>query len=212
MGIVFIDSHNDMMFPYLFCSLTLQSWILRQIDNTCAAINKNLIKSFPQKMADWALYPWSASKENALASITQSFRNELCVLNSIGCSLSETRFPVLNPVDSSELLTSVDADECFILPSAHFPLLLCFNSKPQPTPSLAKAKGLHSMAHGCCRDTVYRTKVELLGLRSSSSSTMQGNGEAHIVQGVVAGVMQESGARLVVICHRFMFLCPLTQF
>jgi hypothetical protein len=114
-------------------------WILRRIDITCSKIEKKLVKSFPQKMADLALRPWTASKELALASITQNFQAELRRMNSE----SDSHFPILNnPVHSSEQLTSVDADECYILPSAHFPMLLCFNTCT--TPSSPKSSRLTS--------------------------------------------------------------------
>jgi hypothetical protein len=90
-------------------------------------------------MADLALRPWTASKESALASITQNFQAELRRMNSE----SDSHFPILNnPVHSSEQLTSVDADECYILPSAHFPMLLCFNTCT--TPSSPKSSRLTS--------------------------------------------------------------------
>lgn len=174
-------------------SSSMQSWILRQIDNTCMAIEKNLIKSFPQKMADWALHPWSASKESALTAVTLGLKTELRRMNNVTGSDSEGRFPVLNPVDPSEILTSVDADECFILPSAHFPMLLCFNSRPNPgNPSVVSGADSH---HGCSRDTVYRVKVELVSLRSPSFSKNVKNGSAYAVQGVLSGILQESGSR-----------------
>ena len=121
------ESNDEMSMSRQFENM---AWILRQIDNTCSAIEKNLMKSFSQKVADWAL--WSSSKESALASVTQSFRSDLRLMNNSGQSSSsaEKRFPILNPLDPTELLTSVDANECFIIPSAHFPLLLCFDSQP----------------------------------------------------------------------------------
>ena len=116
------------------------------------------------------------------------------------------RFPILNPVDPSELLTSVDADECFILPSAHFPLLLCFNSEDHPCDGgspRAAAGGASPSREGAwggggggveqIGDVLYRTKVEIMGLRSSASSSRAK--EAFVVQGMVAGVIQESGVR-----------------
>mmetsp|Transcript_8501 Transcript_8501/g.19026 ORF Transcript_8501/g.19026 Transcript_8501/m.19026 type:complete len:1924 (+) Transcript_8501:286-6057(+) len=184
------------------------AWILRQLDNSCSTIEKNLTKTFSQKMADWALYsPWSAGKESALASVTQSFRSELRLMNPSSNSsdtalseLTETmRFPILNPVDPSELLTSVDADECFILPSAHFPLLLCFNSEQHvgspkaaaATAALPRQRSRHQDGGGGgSGDTLYRTRVEILGLRSALPPTGK---EAFVIQGTVAGVIQESG-------------------
>ena len=181
------------------------AFILRQLDNSCATIERNLMKSFSQKMADWALYPWSESKESALASVTQSFRTELRLMNpSTSSSSKEARFPILNPVDPSELLTSVDADECFILPSAHFPLLLCFNSEHHVVGSpraltlkkkvltCCEEEGLSATSSASSSDTLYRTKVELIGLRSELPPKMK---EAFVIRGAVAGIIQESGVR-----------------
>jgi len=163
------------------------AWILCRIDATCSEIEKKLIKSFPQKMANLALKPWSASKESALASITQSFQAELRAMNPN--SDSESHFPILNPIDSSDQLTSVDADECFILPSAHFPMLLCFNSSISPSsPKNRSDKEGHF-------NSLYRTKIEIIGLSSTVplSHKANGSGEAYIVQGAVGGIVQESG-------------------
>ena len=194
------------------------AWILRQLDNSCSTIERNLMKTFSQKMADWALSSWSASKENALASVTQGFRSELKLMNpppspSAGQhrpnnnafavpSSKSARFPILNPVDPSELLTSVDADECFILPSSHFPLLLCFNSEyravgsPKALPESGREYRALSPQKGGDGgngrgDTLYRTSIEILGLRSTALPFMMM--DAFIVQGAIAGVMQESG-------------------
>ena len=194
------------------------AWILRQLDNSCSTIERNLMKTFSQKMADWALSSWSVSKENALASVTQGFRSELKLMNPRSSpssgqhrpnkytfavqSSKSARFPILNPVDPSELLTSVDADECFILPSSHFPLLLCFNSEyhavgsPKALPKSGRENHTFSPQKGGdggkgSGDTLYRTSIEILGLRSTAlPSTMM---DAFIVQGAIAGVMQESG-------------------
>lgn len=170
--------------------------ILRQLDNSCSTIERNLMKSFSQKMADWALYPWSESKESALASVTQSFRSELRLMNSRAGS-SSSNFPILNPVDSTELLTSVDADECFILPSAHFPLLLCFNSEynvvGSPKACAISSSSQEGGGSSSSRvDTLYRTKVEVVGLHSTLPPKVK---EAFSIQGGIAGVVQESGVR-----------------
>ena len=176
------ESNDEMSMSRQFENM---AWILRQIDNTCSAIEKNLMKSFSQKVADWAL--WSSSKESALASVTQSFRSDLRLMNNSGQSSSsaEKRFPILNPLDPTELLTSVDANECFILPSAHFPLLLCFDSQPN-TLLPTSLQNERSRNEGCSQDVLYRTKVEILGLSGTPVGTV------FSVQGSVAGVIQES--------------------
>lgn len=193
------------------------AWILRQLDNSCLTIERNLMKTFSQKMADWALSSWSPSNENALASVTHSFRSELCLVNSPTPSaeqnnpdgviagtemlestlLESARFPILNPVDPSELLTSVIVDECFILPSAHFPLLLCFNSKchrdgllglsqrqtPRPTQPCGNNSG----------ETLYRTSAEIVGIYCKEWPNKVK--DAFVIQCAVTGVVQESGVR-----------------
>lgn len=142
-------------------------------------------------MADLALFPFSASRESALTSVTQSFRTELRNINS------DSRFPILNPIDSLEQLTSVDADECFILPSAHFPMLLCFNSRHSSGSPSSPVNSKVFTSQGGSFDTLYRTKVEVLGLRSTAplSQKANGSGEAYVVQGSVSGVVHESGPR-----------------
>ncbi len=193
------------------------AWILRQLDNSCVTIERNLMKSFSQKMADWALSSWNASNESALASVTQSFRSELRLINSptlskqnrpdgidIGTEVLEStllessvRFPILNPIDPSELLTSLIVDECFILPSAHSPLLLCFNSEytgagspgqskiqtPNPTVSRRNRGG----------ETLYRTSFEIVGIHSKQWP--DNVKDAFVLQCAVFGVVQESGIR-----------------
>ena len=161
------------------------AWILRQLDSTCNAIEKNLMKSFSQKVADWAL--WSSSKESALASVTQSFRSDLRLMNNSGhaSASAEKRFPILNPLDPTELLTAVDANECFILPSAHFPLLLCFDSQPNAG-LLTSIQSERSHSEGSSQDVLYRTKVEIFGLSGAPVGTV------FAVQGSIAGVIQES--------------------
>ena len=165
------------------------AWILRRIDTMCSTVEKKLVKSFSQKMADIALRPWSVNKESALASITQNFRSELCRINSG----SDSHFPILNPIDPLEQLTSIDVDECFILPSAHFPMLLCFNSSISPS---SMTRRMIASDDGRF-NTLYRTTVEILKLRSSLplSQKANGSGEAYIVHGAVGGAVKESGAR-----------------
>ena len=220
---------RDTLFDHVSLSVQFENvaWILRKLDQSCLTIERNLTKTFSQKMTDWALSSWSVSKENALASVTQSFRSELQLMNPpssdqhqqlTNCtdsrpirsgtttrfgvqsskpvaSLKSARFPILNPVDPTELLTSIDVDECFILPSAHFPLLLCFNSEyyhPVESRDERQNQIIRRVDEVAGGDTLYRTRIEILGLRSMSplSSKMK---DAFTVQGTIAGEMQESG-------------------
>lgn len=144
---------------------------LTELDKICANVERSLQKSFRQKIADWAMQPWSAGKDAALAEVTADMRSSLE-------STASHQMLLVNPVESSELLSSVDCNECYILPSAHFPILLTFNvSERRCSDSIVGEERL------------YRTKVELLSLKSSSPC------EHHTfsVQGAVAGMIAESG-------------------
>lgn len=144
---------------------------LTELDKICATIERSLQKSFRQKIADWALQPWSAGKDAALAEVTADMRSSLE-------SAASPQMLLVNPVESSELLSSVDCNECYILPSAHFPILLTFNvSERRCSDSIVGEERL------------YRTRVELVSLKSSSPSEHQ----SFSVQGAVAGSISESG-------------------
>ena len=188
------DTYSHTLHPQNSISLSRKfdnmAWILRRLDKGCQTIEKNLMKSFRQKIAEWALYPWSASKEMALRSVTDSFRSELQTMN--GCdSNGSDRFPILNPVDPTELLVSVDSEECFILPSAHFPLLLCFNSAQNIGSPRAISKANHSSKQNGA-DVMYRVKVEIMGVSCSQERYL---GDIFAVQGAVGGTVQVSGLR-----------------
>jgi len=185
------DTHSHTQHPPNSITLSRKfdnmAWILRRLDQGCQTIEKNLMKSFRQKIAEWALYPWSASKEKALRSVTDSFRSELQTMNGSD-SNGTGRFPILNPVDTSELLVSVDSEECFILPSAHFPLLLCFNSEQNIGSPRAISKAHRGQQNGA--DIMYRVKVEIMGLSCSEDRYL---GDIFAVQGAVGGTVQVSG-------------------
>lgn len=89
---------------------------LSELDRICSSLERSLQKSFRQKLTDWAVSAWSASKVTALAGVTSSLRR----------SLKQPASPLLNPVDPSQYLTKIITEECYILPSAHFPMLLTF--------------------------------------------------------------------------------------
>jgi len=67
----------------LFDNMT---WFLDQLDSTCRHIEKSLLKSLSQKIADWALQPWSASKDKVLAGVTSEMRADLRRINANSCS------------------------------------------------------------------------------------------------------------------------------
>ena len=150
----------------LFCN-TLS--FLEELDAVCSDIEKSLLMTFSQKVASWALQPWSASKETALAQVTQAMRKKLTQCRTL---------PLLNPIDSKRLV-SLDPQGCYILPSAHFPLLLTFDCEENQDTS-----------HGIFgKEEQYRTKVELVQLR--------GPGKNFVVHGCVAGMVLDSEKRYV---------------
>jgi Phosphatidylinositol 3- and 4-kinase len=147
---------------------------LTELDKICATIERSLQKSFRQKIADWALQPWSAGKDAALAEVTAEMRSSLE-------NAASRPMLLVNPVESAELLSSVDYNECYILPSAHFPILLTFNvSERRCSDSIVGEERL------------YRTKVELVSLKSTSPCEHH----SFSVQGAVAGTISESGESL----------------
>lgn len=163
---------------------------LQELNGVCDTVERSLLKTISQKIADWALQPWSLSKHKALVAVTEAMRDAL---------EKSKNLPVVNPIECCEVLTSVDPNECYILPSAHFPLLLTFNvvDKEEATKVINREK-------------LYRTKVEVVSLRGSkkspvklprrgskggsNASSLTGS-RAFFVQGAVAGVVKESGRR-----------------
>ena len=157
--------------PFLLENMTR---FLTDLDGICDDIERSLLKSFSQKIADWALQPWSASKGTALAKVAAGMRSGLLRATDDG-------LPLVNPLDASEVFVSLRESECFILPSAHFPLLLTFDVKNNESASPKAMKG----------EQVYRTRVEIIALRGGPSS-IAGN-RAYTVQAAVGGVIEESG-------------------
>lgn len=182
----------SMQLEYLSVSSLLENMtrFLSELDGICDTIERSLLKSISQKIADWALQPWSASKETELSTVTEGMRTEL---QAIMASASPPS-PLVNPVESSEVLVSVDSNECYILPSAHFPLLLTFNvdSNKSAIPAVPAADAFFK------EEQLYRTRVEVVAIRGSASPVKASNGQqfAYVVQGAVAGSIQESGRSL----------------
>jgi hypothetical protein len=148
---------------------------LGELDNICSTIERSLQKSFRQKIAEWALQPWSETKDSALAKVTADMRESLRQARDD----EPQRAILVNPVESTELLSSIEFDQCYILPSAHFPLLLTFNVSEQ--------LGSDSIVG---RDRIYRTKVELESIRGSSADMVN---RSFVVHGALAGTICESG-------------------
>ena len=147
---------------------------LLQLDRIYGTIERNLQKSFRQKIADWARQPWSASKETAVANVTTTMRQNLQeAATESGSKL------LVNPVESSELLVSVDTNECYIIPSAHFPLLLTFNISENRSPDDPVRV-----------QRIYRTTVKLLQLQGKERL----RNSAYFVRAGVAGTVAASNA------------------
>lgn len=186
----------SMQLDYLSISSLLEnmSTFLLELDTICDSIERSLLKSFSQKIADWALQPWSASKGTALAKVTASMRQSLDQLGSA----KHAPLPIVNPIESSEVLSSVESKDCYILPSAHFPILLTFKTESK------KETKAHSVLQG--KDEFYRTTVQVVAIRGSASSPTKSvknsnaepPGLTYSVQGAVAGQVRESGQRYVV--------------
>jgi hypothetical protein len=182
---------------------------LEELEKVCVDIEKTLLRSFSQKITGWALQPWSKSKKTALAQVTHVMRERLAQCQTL---------PV-NPIDSELMLVSLDTQGCYILPSAHFPLLLTFDCQeeeeeevqeeddPQISPKEKEKKG--SSIFG--PEKLYRTKVELVELRVGASLRDRGGvtGRTYIAHGSVAGTVVESGRRYVMrlIWETCCFLC-----
>ena len=152
---------------------------LDELEIVCSDIEKSLLQSFSQKFARWALLPWTTDKETTLAKVTNTMRERLERYNGEVSSM-----PLLDPIDSSSKpLSSIDTKGCYILPSAHFPLLLTFDcvgsGKQQRSSSLNNS---HSKKIDMDKETItktvgdynvfgeqqiYRTAVELVKLKGS---------------------------------------------
>ena len=142
---------------------------LTQLDRICGTVERSLQKSFRQKIADWAMQPWSATKDTALANVTKVMRESLAA--------AADRMLLVNPVESSELLSAVDTEECYILPSAHFPILLTFDVSER-----------RSSDSPVGEERIYRTTVELLQLNHSQKFPS----DSYTVHAAVAGKIVKS--------------------
>ncbi len=175
-------------------------WFLSNIDQLCGNIEQALLKSFSQKLTEWTLQPWSASKDRALADGTADMRNGLHVINLSGRSRaneenSKKWAPVINPVNSSEFLVSVIPEESYILPSAHFPLLLAFNACTRTDIDNAQ---LPSTSNSGVVDTWYQTSITINVIRGNDNTSKgddKKTGFAYVVHAAVGGEIKQTGKR-----------------
>jgi hypothetical protein len=123
---------------------------IQELESICQDIELSLQRSFPQRIAGWALLPWSPNKDTALQNVTQSMRERLS-------SCQNRQF--LNPLATNEMFVDLDPLGSFILPSAHFPLLLTFDCQ-DIGPGRSRFFGKH--------EALFRTKVEILSVTASS--------------------------------------------
>jgi hypothetical protein len=158
---------------------------LHHLDSVAEIIERMLMKSFSKKITDWALQPWNDSKKDAFGECTSDFRDALKKLGEkkIGIkSKSDHNWsPVLNPIDSNELLLSIIPEESYILPSAHFPLLLTFDSCPRHVSSTVSKKE---------NSTLYTTKISMVALRGDSGAN---DSRSYVVHACVGGKIKETG-------------------
>jgi len=199
---------------------------IKELDSITKSIEKRLLKSFSQKIADWALQPWSASKSSALHSLTEGMRQSLRTHSGGGggvlidaskiesqpekkkyhSSLSTANtartascpnFCLVNPLDPHELLVGIDPEGCYILPSAHFPILLSFDATERHglqhkinishSSSIANTtKIADSVLSHRGPERLYRITVEVCNLPSSAAQL--------VLHGAIAGAIQESAS------------------
>jgi hypothetical protein len=197
--------------PTLTPLLESMSEFVKELDGICTSIEKFLLKSISQKIADWALQPWSASKSTVLKTVTEGMRQALgvhsgsLVPNDAAQSKSSGRrkhqqmgsnaaapapakpFCLVNPLDSKELLVGIDPHECYILPSAHFPILLTFDATGRQAALLgAPMADPPLVAPG--RERSYRIVVEICKFVSPAPRL--------VLHGAVGGVIHKSVSSL----------------
>ncbi len=157
---------------------------LEELEAVCLDVEKSLLRSFSQKIAAWALQPWSASKETELAQVTQVMRERLRQFSTL---------PFLNPIDSQAFM-AVDAQGSYILPSAHFPLLLTFDCRDRDEEPNRRERR-KNVDHVLGMEKLYRTKVELVDLVGKSLKEEEATGRTYLVHCSVGGTIMKSGPR-----------------
>jgi len=166
--------HTSSRLGYMSTYIKQMDIFLSQLDDICFQIQNLLIRTHSQKVVEWAMQPWNATKEKKLLEATELLRSGLRDIQQ------RSENPLINPVNATEILSEVDPEESFILPSAHFPLLLTFNQKHSQ-------KGIRQ------EDVFYRTKVEVIAIRGRKNDAATQGDPVYFVQGSVAGQVQETG-------------------
>lgn len=159
---------------------TLLSYTLnfvKELEGICQDIEKSLLRSFPQRLAGWALQPWSASNESELAKVTETMRERLA-----NCLYRQ----LLNPLNSSEVIVDLDPAESYILPSAHFPLLLTFQCQTLENHTSMNQGSPNGGIFG--QEKLYRTEVEMVNIQSTQSI----RNRKFVLRASVAGTIKES--------------------
>jgi Phosphatidylinositol 3- and 4-kinase len=145
---------------------------LSELDQICGTIEQTLQKTVRQKIADWTMQPWSAGKHAALTNVTSDMRATLHQLSR--------PMILVNPVESSELLSTLLPDDCYILPSAHFPILLTFQ--------VSETRASDTVVG---EEKLYRTTIELMSLMATEK--LDEDGGCFTVQACLAGISATSG-------------------
>ena len=180
--------------PPLSVLLDNMNSFLSSLEGLCTIVEKALLKSFSQKLTEWSLQPWSSRKDKALAEATVEMRKGLVILdeadNSNDSSLKGKWSPIMSPTNSSEYLVSIDSEKCYILPTAHFPILLSFRAV-LPELSIDHGIGL-SIDSLCSIDASYGVKVDFLSVRDSLAISGTLANTSYIVHAAIAGIIQKT--------------------
>ena len=178
---------------------------LEGLKNVCDIVEDNLQQSISEKIAKWTMQPWSDSKDRTLADVNATMRKALNKMNSLDStkvkypqnSGDETNtLPLLNPLKSSELLLSLVPEECHILPSAHFPLLLSFNTFSRFNDSnYSNSRESQQLLDKDSKEVLYRTKIEFLALKANDKFESNGNNHDFVVHAAMGGQIQETEKR-----------------
>jgi hypothetical protein len=102
-------------------------------------VERSLLKTISQKTAELGLAALVGEQAQALVAMTEGMR---------ALVYSTRRISSGESLECSKVLTSLDPNECYILPSAHFPLLSTF-----------KVVDKQAATNAINQERSYRTKV-----------------------------------------------------